>query len=404
MKNIAEVFNTYCGHVKINSAWVQEFEKYVKGIMVKNDAHIAFFGTILVGVHKVYFDKGDENYLWDVLIEVDRDEVKGALHSVPYIDPKWNVGGDVTNQLIGYLIHRVLVSDLPERVKDSTAINLLFILQFKFFTSLFYRDYRHGVDKELALTVYNKLSRRFILRQVDSWKELLYVQAKGMLYGLDKRKDMRSLLEAYNNDKVITDTITGISTNANSMMKEYNAVFHRVKDESDKITLETNLGTNAEGESTFKDNLRNPIRYQMFLESNINMDKSFISDELLTVITKANGSRYKPIRKTLAHISQNYGERRQDHIKEFVDHTLEFGLSKVTENQKDIRNVREVFDILVGSFSSGRSLDPTLEKLKSLGERIIKDALGGKTHNNTLTMTRTTLMTYVVIWTILNIK
>ncbi|AFI55412.1 hypothetical protein TSMG0129 [Halocynthia phage JM-2012] len=403
MKNVPEVFKTYCGHVKIDNKWVGDFEKYVKSIMVKNDNHVNFFGSILVGVYPVFFDRGDVNYLWDILIEVDRDEVRGALHSVPYIDPKWQVGGDETNHLLFYLLHRVLTGDLSEKVKESTATNLLFIMQFKFLTSLFYRDYRYGVDRELALTVYNKLSRRFILRQVDSWKELIYLQANGMLHGTDKRKDMASIIKSYRDDKLITDTITGISTNLNSMMKEYNAVFHRVKDESDKVSLDNNIGTNAEGEATFKDNLKNPIRYQMYLESNVTLTDTFLSDDLLEVITKANNSRYKPIRKTLAHISGNYGQRRQDHIKEFVDHTLEFGLSKIRENQKDIKNIREVFDILIGAFSSSRSLDPTLEQLKKIGEVVIKDALGNKTHNNTITLTRTTLMVYICLWTIINI-
>lgn len=403
MKTIKAVFDHHCKHLRINDAWVNEFDKYLKSIIVKNEATVNFFGSILVGVHTVYYDKGDINYLWDILVEVDRDEVKRDLHAVPYIDPKWQVGGDVTNHLLSYLLHRVIISNLGVKVKDSTAINLLFILQYKFLTSLLYRDYRYGVDRELALTVYNKLSRRFILRQVDSWKELLYMQARAMLYGTNDRKDMRSIFEDYTKDKLLTDNITGISSNLNSMMKEYNAVFHRVKDESDKIGLGTQLGVNSEGDSQFKDNLKNPIRYKIHLESNINNLDTFLNDELLTAITTTNNSRFKPIRKTIIQLGQNYGARRQDHIKEFVDHVLEFGLSKVKENGKDLRNVQEVFDVLVGAFGSSRSLDPTLERLKQLGEQIINDALGGKTHNNTMTMTRTMVMCYIVIWTVLQI-
>lgn len=401
MKTIAEAFNTTCGHVKINEAWAKEFDSYLKGLMVKNENRVSFFGSILVGVHQVYFDKGDENYLWDILIEVDRDDARGALHSVPYIKPHWNVGGDVTNQLVMYLLHRVFTSNMSAKLQDATAINLLVLLQYKFLTSLLWRDYPHPVDRELALAVYNKLSRRFILRQVDSWKELLFTQARSMIYGLDKRKDMKSIVVAYNNDKLITDTITGISSNLNSMMKEYNAVFHLVKDESDKISLDSKLGVNAEGEDTLKDNLSNPVKYLMHLESTVSLTDTFIDENLLTAITNESNSRYKPVRKTLAHISMNYGGRRQEKIKEFVDHTLEFGLFKIKENQKDMRNVRHLHDVLTGSFSSSRSLDPTLERLKQLGEQIINDALGGKTHNNTMTMTRTVVMTYIVIWTIL---
>lgn len=403
MDKIKDVFDDQLKHLKINDRWIGEFDKYFKSIVVKNENTISFFGSVLVGVYPVYFDRGDVNYLWDILVEADRDEVRTELHNVPYIDPKWNVGADVTNHLISYLIHRVLISNLGVKVKEATAINLLFILQFKFLTSLFYRDYKHGVGRELALTVYNKLSRRFILRQVDSWKELINLQARAMLYGLDGRKDMQALLIPYNDNKLVTDNITGISSNLNSMMKEYNAVFHLVKDESDKIGLGSQLGVNVDGDMQFKDNLKNPIRYQMQLESTVNNTDTFLNKELLEALTKENNSRYKPINKTLLHISQNYGGRRQEHIKEFVDHTLEFGLSKIRDNDKDIRNVREVYDILLGTFSSSRSLDPTLERLKQLGEKVINDGLGGKTHSNTLTLTRTMVMTYIVIWTILQL-
>lgn len=405
MKTILEVYDKHCSHLKINDEWIREFDKYFKSILHKNESSVNFFGSILVGVHQVFFDKGDINYLWDILVEVDRDEVKQDLHNLDYINPKWNVGGDVTNHLISYLIRRVLISNLGVKVKESTAINLLFILQYKFLTSLLWRDYKYGVSSEVALTVYNKLSRRFILRQVDSWKELLYLQARAMLYGTDDRKDMRVIFEdKYSDNKLVTDNITGISSNLNSMMKEYNAVFHTVRDESDKIGLNTQLGTNSEGEVTFKDNIKNPIRYQMFLESYVTSIDTFMNDDLLTTLTKENNSRYKPIRKTLVNIAQNYGQRRQDHIKEFTDHVLEFGLNKLRENGKDVRNIREVYDILLGVFSSSRSLDPTLEQLKKLGEKIINDSLGGKTHGNTLTKTRTMVMVYIVIWTLVEIK
>lgn len=402
MLTIKSVFDHYLKHVKIDNNWVKEFNNYLTSVMVKNEDTVSFFGSIMVGVHKVHFDIGDLNYIWDILVEADRDEVRGALHATKYINPKWQVGADVTNHLLIYLVHRVLTSNLPVKVKDNTTINLLFLLHYKFVTSLLKRDYPYQVDQELALTVYNKLSRRFILRQVDSWKELLTTHSTNMYFGEGKRKAVQAGLIKYNSDQFIVETITGVSTNLNSMFKEYNRVFHSVKDESDRIGLDSKLGTDSEGTVSFKDNLTNPIRYQYYLESHISNLDTFINDELLKVIVSSNKARYKPVRKALVYIAGNYGVRRQEKIKELVDTSLHYGLRRLSEHELDNRNIRKVFDILIGVFSSSRSLDAELEVIKKIGEEVINNALGGKSHGNTITLTRTTLVTYIVIWTLLN--
>lgn len=405
MKHISDVFDHHFKNLKVNDAFVREINDYLNGIFVKDENYVKFFGSVLIGVYQVYFDRGDRNYLWDIIVEADIDEIKGDLHSVPYINPQWKVGGDPTNHLIIYLAHRVLTANgLSQRVREATVINLLVLLQFKFLTTFMQNDYPYPVNQELAITVYNRLSKRFILRQVDSWKELLYTRARTMLDGTDNRKDMATILTKYNDDKLIVNTITGISTNLRGMMNDYNAMFHSIKDDSDRISLDSRIGTNAEGESTFKDNLTNPIRYHNYLEANINKEDTFINDDLLTVITTQGKSRYKPVRKTLVYLTQQYGQRRQDDVQEFVDKALEFGLSKLHECGRNLKNIREVYDCITGSFSSSRSLDPTLEKLKQLGQSIIDRALGQRTHNNTMTLTRTMVMTYLVIWVLTTIS
>lgn len=405
MRTIADVFNHYFKHLKINDAFVKEVNDFLNGIYTKNENHVRFFGSVMVGVDKVYFDEGDFNYLWDILVEQDRDEVQGALHAVPYINPKWKVGGNATNHLILYLIHRVLIANgISERVREATCINLLVLIQFKFVTTMLQNDYPFPVNRELSMAVYNQLSKRFLLRQVDSWKEFFLLRANTMFEGTNQRKDLRGILEAYKDDKLITNSVTGISSNLRDIMNEYRTVFFAVKDQPDRISLDSRIGVNAEGEATFKDNLTNPIRYHNYLESNINKTETFLNDDLVTILTTAGKSRYKPVRKTLAYIAENYGQPRQQNIQDFVDNALQFGLSKLQENNKDLRNIRGVYECLAGSFSSSRSLDPTLEKLKQLGQQIIDRALGSKTHNNTMTLTRTMVMCYIVIWVLITSK
>ena len=402
MKHISDVFDSHFKNLKVNDGFIKEINEYLNGIFTKNEDAVKFFGSVLIGVYPVYFDRGDRNYLWDIIVEADIDEIKGDLHSVPYINPSWLVGGDATNHLIIYLIHRVIIANnLSNRLQEATILNLLVLLQYKFITTFLHNDYPYVVNKELAMTVYNRLSKRFILRQVDSWKELFYTRARTMLDGTDNRKDMYTIIREYKDDKLIVNTITGISTNLRGMMNDYNAMFHAIKDEPNRISLDSRLGVNNEGEAVFKDNLTNPIKYHNYLESNINKEDTFINDDLVTTIASAGKSRYKPVRRTLVYLTQQYGQPRQDDLQEFVDNALQFGLTKIKENNKDMRNIREVFECLTGSFSSSRSMDPTLERLKQLGQNIIDRALGKKTHNNTMTLTRTIVMTYIVIWVLL---
>ena len=56
---IRDVFENECKNLKIDMRLAKAIQRYAMGFVTKNDEHIQFFGSILIGVHKVRFTDDD---------------------------------------------------------------------------------------------------------------------------------------------------------------------------------------------------------------------------------------------------------------------------------------------------------------------------------------------------------
>lgn len=407
-KNISEVFAHHGKDLKIDRNLAIEIRNYVSSFMSKNESHVSFFGGILIGVNKVVYSTSDLNYFWDSIIEMDKREVTKDLYELrnpdgsAVINQKFNVASDPTNMAFLWLCHRVKTSTLKETEINATIINLLMMLQIKFLTSLLNEYYPYPVDKELALATYNRLSRRFILRQYNSWREVLEYRANNIFNDPDREGNVKTnqVLNYFNHNQNILDMVTGIQTAIRRSLVEYNIVFYQVRDEEKRI-VSTSQVSNLEGDNVLLDKISTMNTYRTYLYSILGSEKDFIKDEILIVLTKnLGGVRYKPMYKILMFISQNYGAKKQDDIKEFVDDSLVFGLNFIARNKLNPKDLITVFKRLHGGLSSSRSADPNLLRLRDLGDSIVKRVLGEKSYNATTTSLRTAVMLYIVLRTI----
>lgn len=407
-KNIHEVFAYHGKDLKIDRQLAVDIRNYVNGFITKNENHVSFFSGVLVGVNKVVFTTSELNYFWDSLIGMDKREVTQDLYELrkpdgsATINKSFIVASDPTNTAFLWLCYKFKTSQLKETEINATIINLLTMLQIKFLTSLLSEYYPYPVDKELALATYNRLSGRFILRQFNSWREVLEYRANNIFNDPSREGNVKTnqVLNHFDHDQNILDMVTGIQTAIRRSLVEYNIVFYQVRDEEKRIVSTSQVST-LEGDNVLLDKISAVTTYRTYLYSILGSEKDFIKDEILLILTKnLGGVRYKPMYKILMFISDNYGAKKQDNIKEFVDNTLVYGLNFIAKNRLNPKDLITVFKRLQGGLSSSRSADPNLLRLRDLGDDIVKRVLGEKDYKSTISSLRTATMLYVIVRTI----
>ena len=132
--------------------------------------HIQFFGSILIGVHKVRFTDDDRLAWFDDVLDVDEISLTNSLHSVPTINPEFMVSGDAMNHSFIWLLHKFHTSSkLSTQVILDTKIALISIMHYKFITSLIAWYFKYPADREVAVITsysihYTKLYDSVLLR------------------------------------------------------------------------------------------------------------------------------------------------------------------------------------------------------------------------------------------------
>jgi len=387
----------------IDRNFIRDFDSWYQGILTRNDQHTSFFGSTLLGVYSIQFTTDDFNYFWDVLLQTDREDFREVLHSLTVLsndgqnmlDKKNKVITDETNVAFFYLMHRIETSRLRDAEKKSLIVRLLFILQFKFITSRHFNDWEHLANKERALATYNALSNQVKLKSYNSWYEYLNARSMEMYVGGERRKDFLFYIKHFDDDRKILQLISGVSTNIGKMLNRWNKVFYTLKLNEQTISMSSAL-TETEDGLTLKD-LSGLAQYRLYLETNVSTKTTFVKLDLVETISKVARVSKRSFTEVLEYFSDNYGS--DEDVSKFVDNSLTYGLSRLADERRNLRDIDAAYKFLVNAFGSTRSTSETLERLKERGERAIKKSKAFPVaKNNQITITAT----YIVIWTLLS--
>lgn len=397
--SIKKVFDKHCSHLKVDDAFYLRFFKYVNAIYTKDPDHVQFMGSTLLGVYRVQYTKPEINFLWDSLVEVDKSELEADLWDLSTVDKRWKVGGNATNHMLIYLLHLTLNSKLKEAHIEKLSLEILKLLMFKFMTSWLSEDFRYLANKDIATTAYNTINRTYLIKRVDSWGQFFIEKGMHMMEGTNQRKDMRGMIKSYNHDKTIVGVITGISSNLNDTRVSYNRVYHAIKDGGNILTTSSGFGKDSDGGKLLKDVIDNPIKYTNLITSKIILKEEFIDQKLLGILLNPTAIPEPIFLKVLEYLSDNFGQRKMDHVEEFVNTTMAFGMQTLNNANVSLDNLGGVNHTLRGAVTSRVKDDPVLEKFKSLGNDLVKVAVGKRSDLETI---RNTTLYYLVLWSLLH--
>lgn len=396
-RSVAEVFKEEASHVKVDAALVKSVSSYERSWVNGREENIQFFGGVLMGIPTVVFTPSDRHRWFDDVIGIDDLMLKKSLHALPTINPKFKVSSDEFNQSCIWLVHRFLTSSMSPKQKEEACIATLRVMHYRFITSLMHKYFKYPPNREIMEATYAALSGKFSLKQQGSWSKLIDARCKDII---DRSKKSHRVIYSYNNDKDIVDVINDIQGRIREVVKKMYRVFIDMHKSASKIQTRKDMFEH-EGELHVRDLVRKSAAYTRYAHSTVPDEKTFIRDELVSVILDAvHTANDRALRLALSYMSTNYTKDRN--VRPFIDETL-LHLFDFLKDNRELENSGARYIIIVSKlkaiYMSSRSTDPSLMKMRDLSHNIAKKAL--KTSNESLLASvRNAMMLYVVLRTL----
>lgn len=405
MKDLLKrVFDAECSGVVIDAKFITLLTNYMNRLVYKNDEHTRFFGGILIGVERVkYLDSDRNDWFFDILKQdeyVLTDAIKDRAGTVSSIREQWEVSGDTMNLSCVWLCEKIYNSSLSQKLKDEGMTAVLFVLQFKFFTSRLNQHFKYPLSPAVAEAIVKNMSMRYDVKQAGTW--LGYFMQRCNTY-LQPTWKYRDVIRKMDDDEDVVQMLNAVQGTIRETLKDIYRIFLMVKDQKQSIHIKGNM-IEHDGEEALRDLSQGHNSYRTYLLSIVGDQTNFIKAELIDVISglMANMSP-KHLETTLIWLSSGANLGSSKEIRQFLEDTLvhAFNYLSDSDNRVVMKNTSDLPGMLAalrGAYMSSRSTDPLLMKLREKCERYAKKATGNKSEA-VLAGIRTGVLLYIVLRT-----
>ena len=395
MANIKSVFDVACKDIKLDNSFLKSIHAYGQSFVNRNEDHVHFFGSNLTGVYPVRFKSADRIEWIDDVLSIDEYAIRQAIVELPSVDENWKRATDVMNLSCLYLVHRVFNSSLNPKQKEQGMTDLLLVLQYKFISSLMAHYFPYPADEKTALATYAALSRKYSLKQEGTWHGVLLKRAKDIM---SKQSVHYQTIARFDDDAAIVYMVTDIQGRLRNMLKKLWSVFEMVRSHEAKIHTTAGM-VELDGKMVVRDISRNYPPYRRYLNEVIHDKNRFVKQELVDVIASAMHTMpEKLLIDSLNYLCDNSNNKDVEVLlDETLTHAFEY-LSTDSRAQSKFNDIPMLISKLRALYMASRSSDPSLLKMREIGEKIVKKAVK-TTNTSVIAAVRTGVMLYIVLRT-----
>lgn len=392
--SVKRVFNALAKDLVIDSRWLRQLRQYVYDFATRDAESIEYWGSGLLGTHRVVFKTSDSKEWFSAVIDVDDVVLRDETAQCKHINPDFKVSSSPFNLSVVYLMHRVQISSLTPAQKHDALVALVMMFHYRAMTSIMGHYFRYLASKKVAEAAFQALTLRFDIRRLGSWNALFLDRAESII---DPRKGIHyQTFTRMDDDKKVVYMLNDIESRLKSVVNDFSRVFYQVKDRG--VVNATDSGfVLLDGKLVVKDVQSGFDKRRHFLEATLQSEGSFYKEELVQYAIKGMNrtppDRFKALVRELPYYYQS--KKGQD-AHQFVEHTLTHMFSYLSQNNIKQTDIRQVVVRLRGAYTSNKSTNPLLYTLRDTGDDIVTKLTGVKTRS-TVTAMRTSLMLYLVL-------
>ena len=356
--NIRSVFEKQCGHLVIDAAFCRSVRSFAQYFITKNEDHINFFGTGLLGVYPLRWTTDDRDRWVDDILQADETELERELHALPSIRTDWKRQSDVANNSFVYILHRLdNETKLDAKLKLETQVDVICIMLSKFLSSLMAHYFPYPADESVARATYASLSLKSDIKRLGSWGALIRSRATDTLVPKSLHRDTIRYMQ---NDTSIQYMIQDMQSRIKDVVKTYSIAFHQVRD-ADGRAITTSSVLELEDGIVVKDVKRAFTAYSRYIHQVVGDPSNFIRKELVAAVLSAvNSANESVFNNVLTYVSINYSDTKKKWIKEFVDETILYSFSFISDQRIPANDLIAILKRLRSMFTGSRINDPAI--------------------------------------------
>jgi len=396
---IPDAFDSVAPNYRVDSAFIKKLHTFRIWFQTNSPDHIAFFGSNLVGVHKLRFNPPDRDMWFDEILGVDELNLVDAISRVDGLDSTWKRATDSFNLSCIWIIHQIYKSKLiSQKEKEQGLMDGVLMLQYRFVSSLVSHFFKYTADEATMLATYANMSRKFTLKTAGSWAVLLEQRGKAILApsGIHYKTYTK-----FDSNKSIIYMVSDIQGRLREIIKAVAALFYKTREEGGKIASDKAID-NINGEDVLKEKTRHYSTLIRYCHSTLpdlnNWIKKELEDVVLDLIPNLSP---KYLNESLKWLSLNVSAKHNESIELLINETLIFAFDYINKNRSLYGKASGIIPLMTklkGIYSASRMSDPTLMKVKEIVEKLIQLAIGHKP-SSTIAALRVGIQLYIVLRT-----
>lgn len=368
--SIKAIFEAHGAHLTFDQRLAEKVNVYCKTFINKNDDHIQFFGSNLTGVYPVRMTSVDEmEWIVDIL-GLDNVDIKKQVRALPHINENWIRGTDVFTLSGFWVVYRLMISNLPIKVKEKAIHSAILNVHFKYISSIMTHYFKFTVDVAVAQAVYDRLSLKFRLKTEGSWLGLLEYRAKDLI--AEKSIHYPTLLN-YSPDDAIQYLITDTQGRMRDVVKNLWAVLAEVRQEEKQGVNKAMI--DLDGDLAVRDVTAQLTPYKDYIMAISKEPASFLKTEVVNIVADVMPKMPPEHFKTALQMVVALRMKNDKKIESLIDLTIVHVFDQFAKDrtlQKSIKNLPVLVAHMRGLYTAPRSKGDILVLRKGFEDLIRK--------------------------------
>ena len=391
---VRDIFDQMVTDLVIDQHWLRDLRRYVLGFISRNNDHVEFFGSPYLGTHRIVYKTSDRIEWFSTIIDVDDVQLRNELIKCKWINKDFFVSSDPFNLSIVYLMYKVQRSSLNKQQKEEALINLVMMFHYKALTSIMNHYYVYLVRKAVADTAYNALSLKFDIKRYGSWNALFRARAE---FIIDPKLGIHyQTFTNMDDDKKIVYMVNDMESRLKGVINDYTKVLYQIKDNVDLVQTDDGMVL-LDGKLVIKDIQKNVNKKHTYMNAILANSGSFYNETLADYAIKGmDRTPSDKFKQLLKDFPDQYNHKKGEAYRQFVTDTITHLFEYLADNDIKESDVRNVVIKIKGAYTSNKSTNPLLYKLRDHGDALVREMTGIKTRSTVSSM-RTSLLLYIVI-------
>jgi len=396
-KSVRGVFDEVCAELEISPKLIKSLTLFEQQFVNKNDEHIAFFGGNLFGVNVVRWTDGERDRWFNEIIDNDEVYLTERLLALPTVNKDWVVSSDTFNLSCVWLTYKIFnAKSLTPQQKEAGMVAIWQVLQYKFFTSRYYRYFKYPGQRSIAEAMNAALTGKFLIKKLGNWHALFLYRAQEIVSSTSIH---HKVVATGGDDRGVVEMLNDVQGRIRAMLRLMYQEYLTIRTSGTRI-VSTSLTVEHDGEEILKDKKKSASEYYRYLSSIISDRNSFVRVELVKIITNISATMPQAgFEETLEWMSNNYRQRGADVIDKVLSETIIHSIEYLSKHREAIHSKTDyttMLSLLRGGYMSSRSTDVGLSKLREDAEVLVKKATDIK-NPSVIAAIRTGVLLYIVL-------